>query len=101
MHCHNDFHARSGMFMQVVEAPLALQNALGLFSIWARNNALNWKFLVRFWAMDDKKMPWLYQTISKAFEAYGYAGLTYFCNPSNVNVTENSCNYPSKVTPPA
>jgi len=29
LHCHNDFHARSGMFKQIVERPASLRDYLG------------------------------------------------------------------------
>ena len=32
MHCHNDFHAETGMFMQLVEAPAALRQIIGTWS---------------------------------------------------------------------
>ncbi len=32
LHCHNDIHARSGMFKQIVEAPNALRANLGTFN---------------------------------------------------------------------
>jgi len=33
--CHNDFHARSGMFRQIVERPTELRSQLGT---WSRTN---------------------------------------------------------------
>jgi hypothetical protein len=32
LHCNNDFHARSGMFKQIVEAPNALRANLGTWN---------------------------------------------------------------------
>ena len=34
MHCHNDFHAESGMFMQMIENPEKLRKTLGT---WKRD----------------------------------------------------------------
>jgi len=31
MHCHNDFHADTGMFMQIVENPAKLRQRLGIW----------------------------------------------------------------------
>lgn len=86
--------------MQVVEDPLSLRLLLGYFSMDLKNQTFNWRFLVRLWQMTDKKMPWLYQTISKTFESYGYAGLTYNCNPGTTVVTDARCNYPTTVAVP-
>jgi len=33
LHCHNDFHAATGMMRQVVAAPAALRRDLGTYSV--------------------------------------------------------------------
>ncbi|KAG4443253.1 hypothetical protein IFR05_001296 [Cadophora sp. M221] len=37
MHCHNDFHASTGMFMQIVEQPIQLRNLLGTWYLGSNN----------------------------------------------------------------
>ena len=40
MHCHNDFHAKTGMFMQLIEQPSALRTKLGTFHWTGIPNAI-------------------------------------------------------------
>lgn len=41
LHCHNDFHARSGMFRQVLEAPSYLRDTVGS---WEKTGDYVYKF---------------------------------------------------------
>ncbi|PVH81556.1 multicopper oxidase [Cadophora sp. DSE1049] len=38
MHCHNDFHASTGMIMQIVEQPMQLRNLLGTWYLGSNDN---------------------------------------------------------------
>ncbi|KAF1994835.1 multicopper oxidase [Amniculicola lignicola CBS 123094] len=91
LHCHNDFHAKTGMFMQIVEDIGALRERIGRFSTrYPPSSSLN-----PFWGWDVKMFDvgavgltqagaWkvLYQTLRKTFESYGYstAALPIQCN---------------------
>lgn len=35
LHCHNDFHAKTGMFKQIIERPRAIRDVLGTWEVGA------------------------------------------------------------------
>ncbi|KAH7319109.1 Cupredoxin [Rhexocercosporidium sp. MPI-PUGE-AT-0058] len=39
MHCHNDFHASTSMFMQIVEQPIQLRNLLGTWYLGSHDRS--------------------------------------------------------------
>ena len=43
-HCHNDIHAKSGMFAQVIERPGRLQELLGTWTGTSGQGGSNWSF---------------------------------------------------------
>ena len=92
LHCHNDFHAETGMFMQLVENPGKLREQVGRF-VWASGSGGTWNFRINLIDEFGQKpaIKWLYQTISKAFKAYGYTDLPIYCGWQS----DRLCNFPT------
>ena len=95
MHCHNDFHAKTGMFMQIIEAPTALRRTLGTWTQVAINSTicstssgqalgptLSWngtntmKFVKQYPSI-GKIWPPFEQTIRESMQFYGVPGTCY------------------------
>ncbi|KAF1957319.1 Cupredoxin [Byssothecium circinans] len=80
LHCHNDFHAFTGMFMQLIEDPANLRDKLGRLD-WEEGTGGTWNFRLKMldWATKPAVSKLLYQNVKKAFTYWGYTGLDVMC----------------------
>ena len=71
-HCHNDMHAVSGMFSQVIERPSSLQRLLGKWTGRDGTGGSNWDFTFDASATKPELSAKVQELMNQALVRYGW-----------------------------